>query len=161
MVEISCATWRGLVFPAPPQTADGVGEEGKGSWVQAQLVKCAIFWCHWWGRWLVLAQPQSIHSSLAFSDRVDNIKMFLSNLKISGNWTLFAFPGLPCDWVGNIGFCGSVKQKIRSSPDSGGFRAAVEGGQLWLGCSSPCSGSWWPEWQGGEDTVQTNKDSTH
>lgn len=42
MVEISRATCRGLVFPAPPQTAAGVGEKGKGSWVQAQVVKCAI-----------------------------------------------------------------------------------------------------------------------
>lgn len=66
--------------------------------------------------------------------------MFLSNLKIAGNEIPFAFPELSSDWLQDIGFCGNSMQKIKSSPDPGGFRAAVEGGQLWLGCSSPCSG---------------------
>lgn len=37
--------------------------------------------------------------------------------------------------MGDIGFCGSIMQKIRTSPDSGAFRAAVERGQLCLGAS--------------------------
>lgn len=104
-----------------------MGEEGRDA--QAHLVKYSdvIDGESGWS----ITQPQALHLSLAFFYCVDNIKTFISNLKISGKWIPFAFPELSSDWLWDIVFCGSIMQKIRSSADSGGFRAAVEGGQLW------------------------------